>query len=457
MTRTFRLPDLGEGVAEGELISWHVAVGDDVAEDQPLVEMETDKALVEIPSPIEGQVSELYFAEGDIVPVGEELLAFDEDGVEAAEPETERDASAEEAAGEATTAFARPSTRRLARERGVSLETIEGTGEGGRITDEDVRAAAEATEMEEPTETTAESATPSREEMSTAAGRDRTLATPATRRVAAELGVALDAVPTSEERDGAAVVTVDDVRAFADEKPATPVEGERERREPYRGVRRTIGDRLTESWQTIPHATHYDEIDATALVRLRSELKPLAEERELTLTYLPFVMLAVVRALQAHPAMNASLDEDAEEVVYKQYYHLGVATDTEVGLLVPVIRDVDRKDVFELAAQVEERVTAARDRSIDRSDLQGGTFTITNVGGIGGQFASPIVNPPEVGILALGAITEKPRVVDGSIEPRHVLPVSLSFDHRVVDGAVAARFTNELKDSLARPATLLVE
>lgn len=457
MTRTFRLPDLGEGVAEGELISWHVAVGDEVTEEQPLVEMETDKALVEIPSPIEGQVSELYFAEGDVVPVGEELLAFDEDGVEAVEPETERDAPAEDSGPEATAAFARPSTRRLARELDVSLETVEGTGEGGRITDEDVRAAAEASEPEEPTAVETEPTTPTREETGPAAGRDRTLATPATRRVAAELGVALDAVPASEERDGAAVVTVDDVRAFADEGPAAPAEGERERREPYRGVRRTIGDRLTESWQTIPHATHYDEIDATALVRLRSELKPLAEERDLTLTYLPFVMLAVVRALQAHPAMNASLDEAAEEVVYKQYYHLGVATDTEVGLLVPVIRDVEQKNVFELAAQVEERVTAARDRSIDRSDLQGGTFTITNVGGIGGQFATPIVNPPEVGILALGAITEKPRVVDGSVEPRHVLPVSLSFDHRVVDGAVAARFTNELKDSLARPATLLVE
>jgi pyruvate dehydrogenase E2 component (dihydrolipoamide acetyltransferase) len=315
------------------------------------------------------------------------------------------------------------------------------------------------------------------------AGRDRTLAAPATRRLAEELGVDVDDVPTDETREGEAFVTPEQVRAYAaagaeagdetaaergeasgatgepagSETAAEPAADESRpsgERVPYRGVRRTIGEQMERAKFTAPHVTHHDTADATDLVALREELNEAADVR---ITYLPLVMRAVVAGLREFPSVNAQLDEERGEIVLRDEYNLGVATATDAGLMVPVIDDVDAKGLETLAREIAERTERARDRTIAREELQGGTFTITNVGTIGGEYATPIVNYPEVAVLALGAIRDRPRVVDGEVVARKTLPLSLSVDHRVVDGAVAARFTNHVIDLLERPWRLLLE
>ncbi|AXG08745.1 dihydrolipoamide acetyltransferase family protein [Haloplanus rubicundus] len=506
---TFKLPDVGEGVAEGELVRWLVEVGEDIEEDQPLAEVETDKALVDLPSPFAGTVTELHAEEGEMVPVGAGLVSVDVGGDEdegAAESKSDPETTATDAAADdgseaaAGRVFASPSTRRLARELGVDLAGVAGSGPSGRVTDADVRAAVEGTDQPTPrspdesatsvvTErdatADAESHRESADVVTTAAeaagrmgsaDRERTLAAPATRRLADELGVDLDAVPTDERRDGEAFVTPAMVREFAERGGEAEPEAEAEAasppaeaapptddgprpgdRIPYRGVRRAIGEQMEQAKYTAPHVTHTDEVDVTRLVETKAELESYAEAEGVSLTYLPFVMRAVTRALREFPQVNASLDEAAEEIVCHDDYNLGVATATDAGLMVPVVEDVDRKGLLDLAAETAGKVERARDRSISREEMQGGTFTITNVGVIGGEYATPIVNHPEVAILALGRVAERPRVVDGEVVPRHTLPLSLSVDHRVVDGAVAARFTNRVMELLRSPARLLVD
>jgi len=597
MVREFKLPDVGEGVAEGEIVSWLVEPGDTVEEDQPVAEVETDKAVVDVPAPVDGTVREILADEGEVVPVGEVIITFDVAGEESAaeaDADAEADPEAEEADAETAEAearaaegaveeagtagaeaaeaqatggadaetvggadaeaaggadagdpgteaavdadaetassgrvFAPPSVRRLAREEGVDLGSVEGSGPGGRVTAGDVRAAAsggaeqaaaggdaataastdaEAADATTDAEATTDPDAASKQPASTgetggqaaridaaeSADRDRTLAAPATRRVAREEGVDLNAVPATEQRDGEAFVSEQAVREYAqaqreaqdadaqalqvqdadvpaaksaDDAAASAegaaetvaAEGERERRRPYRGIRRTIGDRMSASKFTAPHVTHHDTADATRLVEMRERLKPEAEERGIRLTYMPFVMKACVAALKEHPIVNAQLDEEAEEIVEKRYYNLGVAADTEAGLMVPVVDDVDQKGLLQVASETNELVQKARERSIERSEMQGGTFTITNFGGIGGDFATPIINHPEVAILGLGAIDERPVAEDGEVVARKTLPLSLSIDHRVVDGADAARFTNTLKEYLEEPSLLLLE
>ncbi|MFB6168117.1 MAG: 2-oxo acid dehydrogenase subunit E2 [Haloferacaceae archaeon] len=578
MTVDFRLPDLAEGVAEGEVVAWHVAEGDRVAEDDVLAEIETDKALVEVPSPYAGVVAERCAADGEVVPVGEVLARFEVDDATdestgGTEPETDSGAEADDTTSERDgrdrPVPAPPSVRRLAREEGVDLETVEGSGPGGRVTRADVEreirgrtgrpsesgAAAEpregdergerATEGErrgrapetggdgganavaapdaEPNAADAAPATPARS--AERDPRDRTLATPATRRVADELGVDLDRVPASEKRNGEAYVTEEDVRAYAEgdagrpERPrdgsdeaaggperesaergeAATVEGGVERedaasepdgqtteataaaveaaaaalgedapeaaaphpaaddvsgeRVPYRGVRRTIGERLARSARTVPHATHHDSVDARRLVEVRESLNA---ETDVGLTYTAFVVRAVVSGLAAHPALNARLDEEAEEIVYRDEYNVGVAVATEAGLMVPVVEDADELGLEALAARIADLAARARDRSLAVEELRGGSFTVSNVGAVGGEYATPIVNHPEVAVLALGAIRERPRVVDGEVVARPTLPLSLSIDHRVVDGAAAAAFTNHVMERLREPARLLL-
>ncbi len=537
MIEEFKLPDVGEGVAEGELVSWLVEEGETVTEDQPVAEVETDKALVEVPSPYNGTVHELRAEEGEMVPVGNVIITFEVEGdgdagaaagdAEAAEGDTTDAATDAEAAGgtDATATsdtdamaagvpdaaddaeevstpdgrvFAPPRVRRIAREAGVDISQVEGSGPGGRITEGDVRATAEAkadATAESGAETGATddgaSAEPAPAEGSGEAGgvdaaagtgeaastaesadRDRTLAAPATRRIAEEEGVDLDAVPSTEERDGEAFVTPEAVREYAEAQRAAQKAdakavaagetGPRERREPFRGVRKTIAEAMERSKYTAPHVTHHDEVDVTRLVETRERLKPVAEEQGIRLTYMPFIMKAVVAALEEFPEMNAMIDDENEEVVYRDYYNVGVATATDVGLMVPVVEDVDRKGMLQLSSEMNELVTKARERTISPGELRGSTFTITNIGGIGGEYATPILNYPEAGILAVGEIKRKPRVVtdeDGteSIEPRSVLTLSLSFDHRLIDGAVGASFTNEVMTYLENPELLLLE
>ncbi|WP_254807968.1 2-oxo acid dehydrogenase subunit E2 [Natronosalvus amylolyticus] len=505
MVEEFKLPDVGEGVAEGELVSWLVEPGDTVTEDQPVAEVETDKALVEVPSPYNGTVAELLAEEGEMVPVGDVIITFNVDG-ETDDGGTDASSSADQtgeaaASGEETETpdseavetpegrvFAPPRVRRLAREKGVDIATVEGSGPGGRITEGDVTAAAGAGEAV--TESTTESAeatetAPAEDAGSSAsspsgqapapvesADRDRTLAAPATRKLAEEQGVDLNAVPATEQREGEAFVTPEAVMEYAEAQKraqeadaaalASGETGPRETREPFKGVRRTIAKAMERSKYTAPHVTHHDEVDVTRLVETRERLKPMAEEQGIRLTYMPFIMKAVVAALKEFPEMNAMIDDENEEIVHRNYYNIGVAAATDAGLMVPVVEDADHKGMLQLSSETDELVTKARERTISPDELRGSTFTITNIGGIGGEYATPILNYPEAGILAVGEIKRKPRVVtdengNESIEPRSVMTLSLSFDHRLIDGAEGARFTNKVMEYLENPELLLLE
>ncbi|WP_424013936.1 2-oxo acid dehydrogenase subunit E2 [Halorubrum xinjiangense] len=547
--KEFKLPDVGEGVAEGELVSWLVAPGDRVEEDQPVAEVETDKALVEVPSSYDGTVEELFVEEGEMVPVGDVIISFrvDEDGDAGAaaddsgtdtesasdsaagdEPEPEPGATADEGDAESVESepdtpagrtFAPPSARRLARELGVDVAAVDGSGPGGRVSEADVRAHAEGgvgsgdagggdgapepRPAPTPTDTGSEgrkSAVSKRGAGGSAdgasatgaaggpepAGRETTLATPATRKVARERGVDLDDVPTDETRDGEAFVTAEAVNAYADaleaaaestseaetEPAAVDAGGEPAATDaasaapgdetvPYRGVRRTIGKQMERSKFTAPHVTHHDTAEVDALVEARAELKPKAEAKDVKLTYMPFVMKAIVAGLKEHPYLNSELREDDEEIVLKKEYNLGIAVATDAGLMVPVVDDVDEKGLFELADEVNDLAARARERKLKPAEMKGGTFTITNFGAIGGEYATPIINYPETAILGLGAIEERPvvRERDGEsdVVPAPTLPLSLSIDHRVVDGAIAAQFANTVMEHLENPLLLLNE
>lgn len=500
MTREFKLPDVGEGVAEGEIVSWLVEVGDTVTEDQPVAEVETDKAVVEVPSPVNGTVKEIRAEENEVVPVGNVIIVFEVDGeegdqetqesteTEAEIEESERDTSGggeqeQEPSTPSGRVFAAPSARRLARELGVDINDVNGSGPSGRISETDVRNYAESDGTE--AETTAsedgvESAVKKADDgeaqasaqqplvdQSGSADRDRTLAAPATRKLAEEQEIDIDAVPTDQERDGEPFVTPEQVTEYAETQQAAQEADteavraeeptEREERIPYRGVRRSIGQQMERSKYTAPHVTHHDEVDVTDLVETRSDLKEVAEEQGISLTYMPFVMKAVIAALREFPYLNSSLDEDAEEIILKNYYNLGVAVATDAGLMVPVVKSVDEKGMLQIASEMNELVSKARNRSIAREEMQGGTFTITNFGAVGGEYATPIINYPETAILGLGAIKEKPRVVDGEVVPRKVMTLSLSIDHRVIDGATAGQFANTVKRYLKDPSLLLLE
>ena len=518
MVREFTLPDVGEGVAEGELLEWHVEPGDTVSEDQVVADVETDKAVVDVPSPVNGTVRELLAESGEVVPVGDVIITFDVEGEEpepedAAGSEGEADADADDAPtssvnGQGGRVFAAPSARRLARELGVEIAAIDGSGPGGRVTEADVRTAAEsgtdegaesdddqnlksAVSRVDDGDSGQSSATAAPTQSIETAGRDHTLAAPATRKVADELDVDIEDVPTDEMRDGEPFVDEAAVREYAElQQQAQAADGDAlasaegagsataaasgsaeggatadrtvdaeagERREPYRGVRKTIGQAMERSKFTAPHVTHHDKVDATALVEAREKLKARAEERGVKLTYMPFVMKAVAAALDEHPVLNTQLDEENEEVVFRDDHNIGVAAATDAGLMVPVVKDVDSKGLLQLASESNELVSKARERSIAREEMQGGTFTITNFGVVGGEYATPIINYPETAILGLGAIEERPMAIDGEVVARDVLTLSLSIDHRVIDGADAARFVNTLKEYLEDPTLLLLE
>lgn len=408
----FKLPDVGEGVAEGEILKWHVKEGDTVKENQPLVEVMTDKVNVEIPSPRAGKVARLYAKEGEVVKVGAVLVDIEEGGApssptiaktqeptRAAAPPVAPSRAAPQMVGapqkrsEAT--LATPAVRKLARDLGVDLTRVAGTGPGGRVLENDIRQFAE-----------------------TKAGP----APPA----------------------GAVQVQVPKAEGI-------------EERIPLRGLRRIIADRMVKSKHTIAHVTHFEEVDMTELVELREKAKQVAEKRGIKLTYLPFTIKALVAALKKFPYLNASLDDEKGEIVLKKYYNIGIATATEQGLVVPVVKDADKKTVFQLAHEVEQLAQKARAGQLSLEDIHGGTFTITNVGAIGGYIATPIINHPEVAILGTHKITKRPVVRDGAIVARDVMYMSLSFDHRVLDGMMAAEFATALKHYLEHPKMLLLE
>jgi pyruvate dehydrogenase E2 component (dihydrolipoamide acetyltransferase) len=414
MARDFKLPDLGEGLTEAEIVKVLVAEGDQVQEDQPVLLVETEKAQVELPSPFGGRVAKVHVRAGQRVKVGSVLLSLDAaGGVPAAPPARAASPAPAAPVGAAPTPAgappaATPATRRLARELGVDLATVKGSGAGGRITDDDVRAAA--------------GAAPAREKAAEPAEPARPL----------EQARALPPLPRFEQWG--------------------PVE-----RQPLRGVRRRSAEHLALAWSVIPHVTQHDEADITDLEALRRRHQPRVREwgGELTLTVL--LVKAAALALQAHPRFNASLDAAAGELVLKRYYHVGVAVDTEHGLMVPVLRDVDRKRVRDLAVELPKLAARTREGKATVDDLRGGTFTVTNTGALGGTGATPIINYPEVAILGVGRARPTPVVRDGQVAVRLIVPLSLAFDHRVIDGMEAARFAGDLVRLLEDPERLLLE
>ena len=409
MAKVFKFPDVGEGITEGEIVRWLVKEGDEVKEDQTVAEIETDKAVVEMPSPYSGTVLKVHFKEKDIVKVGQALItvgAKGESAEAAAEPAAGEKAAEPAAIGPSVVGIIResreeireilaaPKVRKLALELGVDLKALSGSGPQGRITEEDVR----------------------------------------------EFKVRPSAAP--EEKKPAIKI-----------KEKYDFYGELERI-PLRGIRRATAKRMADSVRTAAHVTHFDEADATGLAQLRKSLKAEAEAKGIKLTYLPFIVKALIAALKIHPMFNASLHEEDEEIVVKKYYNIGIAVDVPDGLIVPVVKSADQKSLLEIASDIQNLAEAARKRTLDLADLKGGTFSITNVGMIGGEGATPIINYPEVAILATLKIKERARLEKGEVKAKMTLPLCLSFDHRVVDGAEAARFMNDLIKSIEDPSPL---
>ncbi len=408
MSTEFHVPPLGEGIYEAELVEWLVAPGQQVARGQPLMEVMTDKAVMPIPSPFAGVIQELLAEPGRAIAVGQPVLTY-----ESGEPQTlDQEPKAETEVAETEVpeqepidmhgerVQAAPVVRRRARELGVDLASVPGTGPGGRVLLSDL------------------------EGFASTAVEERTAPPPTPRRSSATFPLPL-APPGS--------------------------------RIPLRGLRRTIAETMSRAKQTIPHYSLVDECDVTALVQLREMLKPKCERASVKLTYLSFMVRAAVEALQEIPLINASLDEAAEEITLHDRYHIGFATATPQGLIVPVIHDADRMSVLEIAREVERLSAEARSGKVRLADVRGATFTITSIGNIGGLISTPIIPPPQVAIMGVGKIVRRP-VYDehGNLRPADLLYLSFSFDHRVIDGDVGARFANAVIARLQAPATLLV-
>ena len=441
----FKLPDIGEGVVEGEIVSWKVAVGDSVAEDQPLVEVMTDKATVEIPSPKAGTVTALNGAEGDVVEVGAVLVVLDAGG-EAAAPKTPKTEEPKADLPAAKELEAKPAhdprpSKVPAKPTPASKPVANGAG-----------------------------AAQYRAPVARKPG-DKILATPATRRAARELGIELADVPGTGPSGR---ITKADVIAFSEGRrspvaapaaagsgiqhsPVPPGSGPEERVK-VRGLRRKISEAMVRSARTIPHFAYVDEVDMTELVTLRKRVnQSLLARGEAKVSYLPFIMKACWIAFADHPEVNALYDNTTDEVVYKKYFNCGLATDTPQGLYVSVIRDVPNKSIAQLGADITDVVNRVRAGKATREDLSDGTFTITSIGNIGGLFATPIINYPEVAILGVNKIVERPVVRNGEVVVRHMTHLSPSFDHRVVDGANAARFMNTVVGFLQDPEMFILE
>lgn len=399
MPLEFKLPDVGEGLTEGELLAWLVKEGEAVQEGQPLARVETDKAVVEIPAPRDGVVLKLLFSEGATIRVGEVFVILGEPG-ETVAPEARpkvsvvgelEEAPPEPEAPAHRAALATPVVRKLAKELGVDLAQVQGSGPEGRILESDVRQAA---------------------------------AQPA------------PAPPVHKVRKY-------DLYGYIEHVP-------------FRGLRRTIARNVSRSWQATVPVAAMDEADITELHEIQERERAVAQDRGVHLTLLPFIIRAVVGALKEHPYLNATLDEEAEEVILKKYYNIGIATDTPEGLMVPVIKNAGDKSILELAAEIQTLAAKARDRTIDLADFRGGTFTVTNYGAVGGLLGTPVINYPEVAILGVGRRQALPRLYQDTIQIRQILPLSLTFDHRVLDGAQAARFLRRVIAYLEDPALILL-
>ena len=448
MAFNFRLPDIGEGIHEGEIVKWFVKSGDKVQEDDILCEVQNDKAVVEIPSPVEGTVEEVLVEEGTVAVVGDVLIRFDAPGYEdlklkgddhageEGQAETDSQVQATAEAGQEidkketkqeeapqrdakegvviaaadqdvnSRIIAMPSVRKFARENDVDIRQVKGTGKNGRVLKEDVEAFMAGGQVED---------APQVEE----------------------------AAPASETAVAQAPISLEG------EFPET--------REKMSGIRKAIAKAMVHSKHTAPHVTFMDEVDVTALVAHRKRFKDAAAEKGVKLTYLPYVVKALVSMLREFPEFNRSLDDATQEIVQKHYYNIGIAADTEKGLLVPVIKHADRKSVFTVSGEINELAVKAREGKLAPHEMKGGSMSISNIGSAGGQWFTPVINHPEVAILGIGRISEKPVIKNGEIVAAPVLALSLSFDHRMIDGATAQNALNHIKRLLSEPELLLME
>jgi pyruvate dehydrogenase E2 component (dihydrolipoamide acetyltransferase) len=416
MAFEFRLPDIGEGVVEGEVVRWLVNEGDTVREDQPMVEVMTDKATVEIPSPKAGTIAQISAPAGQICKVGAVMVRIDVDGGKAttasaptpvaAVPSTNGHANGSHATMHAAVAshaapiarggkvLATPATRKLARDLGVDLSSVRATGDNGRVTKEDVRAHGN------------------------------------------------EAPPAATTKSYAPISIARDV---ADERVA------------FRGVRKKIAENMHRSKTTAAHFTYVEECDVTELSSLRKRAKGRAEERGIKLSFLPFIVKAVCAGLKKYPIVNSTLDEAAQEIVLRKRYHIGVAAASEAGLIVPVVKDADQKSLFQIAAELEQLSEKAKNGKASREELTGSTFTISSLGALGGVLATPIINFPEVAILGVHKMKPTPVVRDGAIVIRDIMNLSISLDHRIVDGYEGALFLQHVVGLLQDPTLMFME
>ena len=433
----FKLPDVGEGMHEAEIVRWLVKPGDRVKADQVMLEIQTDKALVEIPSPVAGIVAEIRVKEGQMVPVGTVLITFDTAPATKVAEKPVPEPVLAVAATTLTKAYsngatvttqpsrvrAAPAVRKKAWELDVDLTVVQPSSPDGRVLLQDVLNYAE-------------------------------------HRHTSDVGVLLVA-PTNAPTNGKTeVVEAPVVETVVSTKPSVFSVAEAtqdETRKPLVGLRRRIAERMELSWRTIPHVSTFEDVDAGNLSALRAQLAPTAEKRGVKLTYLPLLVKAAIYALKKTPIFNSSLDDKSREVIYKNYYHIGLATATPDGLLVPVLHHADQLTLLELAMEINRLAEGARNRSLKANELSGSTFTITNYGSYGGSVGTPIINPPEAAILGVGRIADKAVVLNGQIVVRPIMPLCLSFDHRLIDGADSGVFTNHLKEVLETPALLMLE
>ncbi|WP_166627170.1 dihydrolipoamide acetyltransferase family protein [Jeotgalicoccus sp. S0W5] len=442
MAYEFKLPDIGEGIHEGEIAKWLVAEGDSISEDDVLAEIQNDKAVVEIPSPVDGTISKIHVAEGEVTTVGTTIVTIDDGSEDSGDSSDESESSkeapkeeikestevtddankpadedkvSEESPNKAATqteskarsdkddtiVIAMPAVRKFAREQGVNIKEVSGSGKNGRILKEDIENFGS--------------------EESTAADQ------------------------TSEAKE--------------ESKVSAPVQntGDLESREKMSGMRKAIAKAMVNSKQTSPHVTHIDEVVVDELWAHRKKFKEIAAEQNVKLTFLPYVVKALVSALKKYPVLNTSIDNETFEVIQKYYYNVGIAADTERGLVVPVVKDADKLSMFEISDEINDLATKARDGKLTSEEMKGGSVTISNLGSAGGKWFTPVINQPEVAILGIGRIEEQAIVKDGEVVPARVLALSLSYDHRQIDGATAQNALNHIKRLLNNPDLLLME
>ncbi|MCA0174478.1 dihydrolipoamide acetyltransferase family protein [Bacillus sp. RAR_GA_16] len=434
MAFQFKMPDIGEGIHEGEIVKWFVKSGDEVKEDDILAEVQNDKAVVEIPSPVDGTVKEVHAEEGATVIVGDVVITFDAEGYEDAEeepaaeqPQAEEEAPKAEAKSETKEdsagskplpddeetdptkrVIAMPAVRKYARENGVSISKVSGSGKNGRVVKEDID-----THLNGGGETASE------------------------------------APAATEEKAEAKQEATTSAQPQASAQPET--------REKMKGMRKAIAKAMVNSKHTAPHVTHMDEVVVTDLVAHRKKFKQYAADKDVKLTYLPYVVKALVSALREFPMLNASIDDSTEEIVHKHYYNIGIAANTDAGLVVPVVKEADRKPLLNVSSEINELAKKARDGKLSGDDMKGSTCTISNLGSAGGQWFTPIINNPDAAILGIGRIEEKPVVIDGEIVAAPVLALSISYDHRLIDGVTAQLALNHIKRLLNDPQLLMME